>query len=87
MTGIRTNLIMHFHCSECGRQLKIDYPEEAKAKPVDARSTNQVPQEDTGGVCFYTPIISIRPCQHCIKKHTEPAKKLMQAIKDLTANE
>lgn len=79
----RTNLIMHFHCSECGNQLTIDYPKEAKTPPVDNWGAPQTPKEDTGAACFYTPKISIAPCRHCIEKHTAPARKLVEAVRDM----
>jgi hypothetical protein len=79
---MRTNLIMHFHCSECGNQLKLKNESEGAKKPVyhDDTYRTQEPKEPTGAACYYTPKISIEPCKRCIEKYTKPAKQLVDAI-------
>ena len=78
---MRTNLIMHFHCSECGMQLKLKDESEAK-KPVyhDDTFRTQEPKEETGAACYYTPKVSIEPCKKCIEKYTGPARKIVEGI-------
>lgn len=81
---MRTNLIMHFHCSECGKQLKLKYENEGAAE-VKRESSYMFdePKEPTGAACYYTPRISIEPCQSCIRKYTGPAKKIVDALKEI----
>jgi len=82
---MRTNLIMHFHCSECGHQLNISYPNDAKSEAKEEPyGFTQKPEEPSGAYAFNTPKISIDPCRSCIEKYTVPAKKLTDAIKTLT---
>lgn len=84
---MRTNLIMHFHCSECGKQLDLAYENEAEVKPGSVDNLHQKPPEPTGAKILYTPQISIRPCRNCIEKHTGPAKRLAEALSDFKAME
>ena len=76
---MRTNLILHFHCSECGKRLEVCYPKETRKKPVESEY-GEVDDEPTGADCFYPPAVSIRPCRYCIEKYTEPARKLQAAL-------
>ena len=77
---MRTNLIMHFHCSECGKILNVCYAKEAK-KPVYNSSNTE--KDPTGALCMYPEKISVEPCKACIDTYTIPAKKLMDALEDL----
>jgi len=79
---MRTNLIMHFHCSECGKQLHLKNSIDGAKKPRYHYDDfgNQEPKEPTGAACYYTPKISIVPCKACIDKYTLPAKALTDAI-------
>jgi hypothetical protein len=80
---------MHFHCAECGKQLRILTENEGAKKPKyhDDTFRGQEPKEPTGAACHYTPKISIVPCESCIKKYTAPAKKLCEALKELNDNQ
>ena len=77
---MRTNLIMHFHCSECGAQLRIAESKEGVEPKRDSFLQIQEPKEPTGAACHYTPSVRIVPCWACIDKYTGPAKKLTEAI-------
>lgn len=79
---MRTNLIMHFHCAECGYQLKLQTENEGAKKPEYHKDdfASQNPKEPTGASCYHTPKISIEPCKKCIEKYTGPAKKLTEAL-------
>ncbi len=77
---MRTNLIMHFHCSVCGEILNICYKEDAH-KIIQNRKDFDA--EPTGAMCMYHETISVEPCKMCINKFTEPAKKLIDAIDEL----
>ena len=79
---MRTNLIMHFHCSECGRQLNIANERERKVEPKYEGCFHQNPEEPTGAACHYTPKISVEPCRNCIEKYTGPARKLAEALSE-----
>ena len=83
---MRTNLIMHFHCSECGKQLKLKQENEGAKKPAYRYddSDQDEPKEPTGAACYYTPTLSIEPCKFCIEKYTGPAKKIVEALNSLT---
>lgn len=83
---MRTNLIFHFHCSECGNILNICYPKDA------AKAIREDPQDmcegcnikvSTGAECMYPPVISVEPCKYCIDKYTSPAKKLIEAMRQI----
>ena len=86
---MRTNLIMHFHCSECGKQLNIVNDQEGAKKPKyhDDDFRSQEPKEPTGAACHYTPKISVEPCRNCIEKYTGPAKKLVDAINAISGED
>ena len=82
---MRTNLIMHFNCSECGSLLNLRYEYEEKdnkkEKPSSLNSLHT--DEPTGGVVRYVPAVSVDPCRHCIGKYVGPALKLAEAITGL----
>ena len=82
---MRRNLILHFHCSECGRRLELTTQGERTAEPVGADKKED--DEPTGADCFYPPVISVRPCRYCIEKHTGPAEQLLKALKELIKTE
>lgn len=82
---MRTNLIMHFHCSECGRQLDIVSKSEETTKTIEGSDWNQQPKEPTGADCFYTPKIQIEPCRNCIEKYTKPALKIAEGLKEFNS--
>jgi hypothetical protein len=77
---MRTNLITHFYCSNCGNQINFDYDKDDSPKKVEAN--RQTETEPTGACCRYNRIL-VEPCKHCIEKHTRPAKDLANAIKAL----
>lgn len=88
---MRTNAIMHFHCSECGSILNLVYPGDAKP-PRQPSYSLPLPgepwprtEEPTGAAVMYVQAIHIKPCQACIQKKTDPADKLMTAIAELGA--
>jgi len=81
---MRTNLIMHFHCAECGKQLHIDDKPKMEPKYHYDDFPSQKPKEPTGAACHYTPKISVKPCSNCIEKYTGPAKKIVDAISAMT---
>lgn len=88
---MRTNLIMHFHCSECGAVLNIAYPD-AAAKPAEYHANQPWARENhdaepTGAAVRYVPAISVEPCPKCIERHTGPAKQLSAALKAMGALE
>lgn len=73
---MRNNLMMHFHCAECGDILDIALNEE--------RSTLKnefVSGEPTGAACYHVPRISVKPCKRCIEKYTAPAEAMVRAVK------
>ena len=80
---MRTNLIMHFHCSECGQQLRLEHDHEAKHPPTDKGGPRAEPKEDAGAFCYRTPKISIKPCWNCIRKYRGPAEALAKAVDQL----
>lgn len=80
---MRTNLIMHFHCSECGNQLNLIDRNEQETNPVSSPSLKQIPGEPTGAMCLYASTIQVEPCRHCIEKYTLPAKKMVEGIKQM----
>ncbi len=79
---MRTNLITHFHCNECGNQLNVEYDKNDSPKKKEFPSEMQTEKEPTGAACRYNEIL-IEPCKSCIDKHVKPAKKLAQAIREL----
>jgi hypothetical protein len=85
---MRTNLIMHFHCAECGSVLNLVYDKDVKVKPEEYRggwaATGHTP-EPTGAAVRYVPPVFIEPCRGCIDKHTGPAKQLAAALKTMAA--
>jgi hypothetical protein len=83
--SIRTNLILTFHCGECGKRLCVSNEEERTVDPDGLEfyrdNKKEVPKLPTGAACLYTEGISIEPCRNCIEKYTGPAEKLVEAIK------
>ena len=73
---MRKNLLMHFHCSECGGILDIALDSD-RTEPKDL----YVEGEPTGAMCYHAPRISVEPCKGCIEKYTKPAKAMVQAVK------
>lgn len=80
---MRTNLVMHFHCAECGSVLNI-----VGMGSENVASKAGVYQEEptlpTGAELRTVPPIQIVPCRKCIEKYTGPSRKLAEAIKELT---
>lgn len=73
---------MKFHCSECGAVLDIAHELDGEIKkPERGQCINDEPRLPTGAACYNVPVISVKPCQTCIRKYTGPAKKLTDAIK------
>ena len=81
---MRTNLILHLHCSECGKRLNLCYKNELKKKPVKP-GYKEVDDEPTGAACYYPDPIVVEPCKSCIEKYTLPAKQLCESIKTLNS--
>lgn len=77
---MRTNLILHLHCAECGARLKLCYPKERNADPVEP-GYGEADNEPTGAACFFPDKISVQPCEKCIEKYTGPARQLADALK------
>jgi len=84
---MRNNLVVHFHCSECGRRLNISLEGNAKAKPTNqskrAHYTEDIPKHDTGAHARELEPIQIEPCEFCIEKYTEPSRKLIEALNQI----
>ena len=76
---MRTNLIMHFFCSECGSQLSFAETDQG-VEPKRDIHFDQSPKEPTGAACQYASKLRIVPCKFCIEKYTGTAKQLMAAI-------
>jgi len=79
---MRTNLILHLHCSECGTRLRLCYKNEAQ-KPPKESGYMEADKEPTGAECFYPGSISVEPCRKCIEKYTGPARRLVDALDGL----
>lgn len=75
---MRTNLILHFHCSKCGDRLEL-----CNSEVPPPRSTGIHTPEPTGAECLYPAPIYIEPCRTCLEKHTGPARRLMAALNEL----
>ncbi len=72
---MRTNLIMHFHCSECGGQLRLQQEgERIKARPESPACGDDDPPVSVPWYC--TSSIRIQPCKRCIEEYTGPGKKV-----------
>lgn len=80
---MRTNLVMHFHCSECGSVLIIVGTGSEKVRSKDG-IYQESPKLPTGADLRSVPPIQIVPCRECIEKYTGPSRKLAEAIKALT---
>jgi hypothetical protein len=82
---MRTNLILHFYCSECGNRLNIKTNGDEKVENDNGfgNGFNESPKEPTGAECRYVPDIQIDPCVYCIEKYTRPAKALVDALSEL----
>lgn len=79
---MRTNLIMHFFCSECGNQLRFAEDDQG-VEPKRDIHFDQSPKKPTGATCQYANKLRIVPCKVCIEKYTLPAKKLIDSINEL----
>lgn len=77
---MRTNLITHFYCSNCGSQLAVAYdsPDLPAAKPAKRQTFD----EPTGADCRYVKLF-VEPCRACIDGELEPARQLANAIQQL----
>ncbi len=75
---MRTNLILHFHCSKCGERLQVIYENRQTVKSKNSDHTT-VDREPTGADCRYVSPIQIEPCRGCYA----PIKKFHSAIKDM----
>jgi len=74
----RNKMIISFNCTECGGQLNFSYNREPKTNAeYDSRG------DPTGADVCYAPNLWVEPCRKCIEKHTEPARKLTEAINEL----
>ena len=83
--NVRTNLMMQFHCSECGNQLCLSYDSDDGGTKIrnDINSWSEEPKPPTGAKIYGNPRIKIDPCKPCIEKYTLPAKKLTEALKQI----
>lgn len=77
---MRTNLITHFHCTNCGSQLQVEC--ERNDLPEPKKASCQTDIEPTGAECRYN-LIYVEPCQICISKVLAPARKMADAIKEM----
>ena len=77
---------MHMHCAECGSVLTLAYEADVAAK-AEAYGTygSEHDREPTGAAVRYVPPIFVVPCKVCIEKHTGPAKRMAEALKQLTS--
>lgn len=75
----RNNLFIHMNCSECGRRLDFGR-EPANEEAAPEGHAQGLP---TGGSCLHVGPIFVHPCRYCIGKHTGPARKLAEAIKEM----
>ncbi len=80
---MRTNLITHFHCSNCGHQLNVEYDSDCSPKKIT--DVVQTTREPTGACCRYNRII-VEPCKKCIEKSTRPAQLIAEGLKALGAD-
>jgi len=80
---MRNNLIMHFHCAECGTVLELVHPAQAAApKPYLSSAAyidGHTPEPTGAAVCYVSPVF-VAACKACITKHTGPAIALAKAI-------
>ena len=76
---MRTNLITHLHCSNCGRVLNVEYDKEDSPRKIEAMESD----EPTGAACRHNRIL-VEPCRYCIEAATGPAKQLASAIKAIS---
>ena len=74
---MRYNLIMQLYCSNCGNQLEAKYDKEDMPMQKEAIGLDKLP---TGADCRYIKTY-IKPCQHCIRKKTAPAQKIIDGIR------
>lgn len=79
---MRTNLITHFHCSNCGHQLNVEYDKEDSPQKIELPSSQQTEPEPPGAYCRYNRIL-VEPCRFCIAEKTGPAEKLIEAMDSL----
>lgn len=85
---MRNNLVIKFHCSDCGGLLNLKYEIEGiKTKPISDCFQQKNPPDPIGNDCVHNPLISIDPCRPCIEKYTWPAKMLLESLKKLQENE
>ena len=73
---MRTNLVMQFHCADCGNQLKLTYSEK---KTNDLAHDMQEPKIKTGSAVMRNRIL-IHPCSECKRKAEEPINHLKKAL-------
>lgn len=73
---MRANLITTFHCYDCGNRLEVDYGRETKL------SSSHSPDDPTGAAVCYNQVV-VRPCRNCIEKYTRPARKLVEAVREI----
>lgn len=77
---MRKHLVLNLYCGECGNPLEFILDREAKYSAVLPNKGyplhgDSIPSEAVG----LSPQF-VRPCKACIDKHTEPAKKLIEAL-------
>jgi len=84
---MRTNLVMKFHCSNCGNCLNIvtDYEKKELPKPKEDYLRHE-PKMPSGAFMHEPSTIYIEPCRMCIERETGPAKKLREAILEMGKN-
>ena len=80
---MRTNLVLHFHCSECGSLLDIKTENEEDVKNERVSYNHENPLLPTGATLRCVDPIQIIPCERCIEKYNGPAKKLLEAFKEI----
>ena len=83
--NVRTNLMMQFHCSECGNQLCLSYDSDDGGTKIrnDINSWDEEPKLPNPIRTYTNPGIKIDPCKPCFEKYTLPAKKLTEALKQM----
>lgn len=78
---MRDNLILTFVCSDCGERLDLVLPEDETAKAASSYQAGH----PTGAACRYIDAIHVKPCSACILEVTAPARKLVDAMAELSA--
>lgn len=77
---LRTNLVFHLYCSECGNQLSMvaDGETLVHSKPA----IKQTDPEPASAACNQVRI-HVERCRHCLANELGPARQLAAAVQSL----